>query len=143
MKTYNPTPDMNRKTWYVVDAEGATLGRLASRVATVLRGKHKPTYSPSADMGDFVIVVNADKVHFTGNKATAKQYYYHTGYVGGIRSISLGKLMEKCPEDVIRNAVQGMLPKGPLGRRMFKKLKVYKGEEHPHTAQRPETLKAG
>lgn len=141
MKTYIPKIDQNKKTWYLVDAEGKTLGRLASRIATVLRGKHKPTYTPGMDAGDFVVVVNADKVHYTGNKHSAKRYYHHTGYPGGIRSKTLEQMMESTPEDVIKKAVWGMLPKGPLGRQMYKKLKVYTGGAHPHKAQKPEPLK--
>jgi len=140
MKTYIPKGEQAAKSWYVVDASGKTLGRLASRIATVLRGKHKPTYSPSVDEGDFVIVVNAEKVHTTGNKTRDKLYHHHSGYPGGIKSVSLGKLLENKPEEVIRKAVWGMLPKGPLGRSMFGKLKVYRGGTHPHQAQQPRAL---
>jgi large subunit ribosomal protein L13 len=121
-----------------VDAEVRVLGRLASEVATVLRGKHKPTFTPHVDDGDFVIVVNASKVKLTGRKLEDKVYYHHTGYPGGIKGITAGRLLESKPERVIEHAVRGMLPKGPLGRRMLRKLKVYGGPEHPHAAQRPE-----
>ncbi|HBO84104.1 MAG: 50S ribosomal protein L13 [Deltaproteobacteria bacterium GWC2_42_11] len=130
----------NEKKWLVVDASGKVLGRLASKVATVLRGKHKPSYTPFIDMGDFVIVVNAKKVAFTGKKDTDKIYYHHTMYPGGLRATSLGKLLAEQPEKVIMKAVRGMLPKGRLGRDMLKKLKVYAGTNHPHEAQKPETL---
>jgi large subunit ribosomal protein L13 len=129
-----------QREWYVVDATGQTLGRLATRVAHILRGKHKPTYSPSADAGDFVVVVNADKIHVTGRKMEQKLYYRFTGYPGGLRSTPLRDLLQKHPERVIEHAVRGMLPKNRLGRRMFKKLKVYAGPDHPHTAQQPKPL---
>ncbi len=138
MKTYLPSrDDLENKKWYLVDANERTLGRLAVRIATVLRGKHKPIYTPNTDTGDFVVVVNAEKIAVTGNKLEGKIYYSHSGYIGGIKDISLGKLLEKAPEQVITKAVKGMLPKGPLGRAMLKKLKVYAGENHPHKAQDP------
>lgn len=133
------TPDTDKK-WFVVDAKDYVLGRLASRVALVLRGKHKASFAPHLDNGDFVIVVNAEQIQLTGNKLTQKMYYRHTGYPGGIRGTSAGALLEKYPERVITSAVRGMLPKNRLGRQMLKKLKVYAGAEHPHTAQQPETL---
>jgi large subunit ribosomal protein L13 len=128
------------REWYVVDAEGQTLGRLASKVATILRGKHKPVYTPHLDCGDYVIVVNADKVRVTGRKLDQKLYYRHSGYPGGLRSISLRDQLAKHPDRVLQAAVKGMLPKNKLGRRMFKKLKVYAGDSHPHQAQRPKPL---
>ncbi|MBE9528953.1 MAG: 50S ribosomal protein L13 [Proteobacteria bacterium] len=140
MKTSHPQVDMTKKTWHVVDAEGKTLGRLASRIASVLRGKHTPLYTPSLDMGDFVVVVNAGKISVTGNKLADKNYYHHSGYPGGIKEISLERLLEKKPEEAIKKAVWGMLPKGVLGRAMFKKLKVYATETHPHSAQNPAPL---
>ncbi len=141
MKTFRPKVDEIERKWYVVDAEGKTLGRLASRLAVVLRGKHKPIFTPGMDTGDFIVVVNAGKVAVTGNKLIDKTYYSHSGYPGGIKSITLEKLMEKKPEEAIKKAVWGMLPKGTLGRAMFKKLKVYASADHPHTAQNPESLK--
>lgn len=128
------------RSWFVVDLEGKVLGRAASEIARVLRGKHKPIYSPSVDTGDFVIVVNAEKLKLTGNKMADKQYYHHTGYPGGIRSINAAKLLEKKPEELVKKAVKGMLPKNKLGREMFKKLKVYAGSDHPHAAQQPQEL---
>ena len=140
MKSYVAKPaDIERK-WYVVDAEGKTLGRLATEVATVLRGKHKPTFTPHMDCGDYVIVVNADKVDVTGKKRKEKVYKRHTGYPGGLREITFDKLIAKKPEEIVRHAVKGMMPKGKLGRQMYKKLKVYAGPEHNHQAQKPETL---
>mgnify|MGYP001589178148 CR=1 FL=1 len=130
----------NDKKWFVVDANDKNLGRLASRIATILRGKHKPTYTPFIDTGDFVIVVNAAKVAYTGKKNTDKIYYHHTMYPAGLRAISLGKVLEEKPEEVIKKAVWGMLPKGRLGRDMMKKLKVYAGDKHFHQAQKPEDL---
>ena len=139
-KTYSPTAkDIDRK-WFVVDATGQTLGRLASRIAHVLRGKHKPGFSPHLDMGDHVIVVNAEKVAVTGRKEERKVYYRHTGYPGGIRTTSYREMMEKHPERVIAMAVRGMLPRNVLGRRTLKKLRVYAGPEHRHGAQKPEEL---
>jgi len=140
MKTYVTNPSEVEREWYVVDATGQTLGRLSTRVAHVLRGKHKPTYSPSVDTGDYVIVVNADKVHVTGRKLDQKIYYRYSGYPGGLKEITLRNLLQKHPTRVIKHAVRGMLPKNRLGRRMFKKLKVYAGPDHPHVAQRPEPL---
>lgn len=140
MKTFMPKiEDMQRK-WYIVDAEGKTLGRLASEIAKILRGKHKATFTPHADMGDFVIVVNAEKVVLTGRKLDQKLYKYHTGYPGGLKEIKYRDMMKNKPEEVMMHAVKGMLPKGPLGRQMLKKLRVYKGATHPHEAQKPETL---
>lgn len=140
MKTiWTKEADVER-SWYLVDAEGKTLGRLASQVAAILRGKHKPVYNPSQDMGDFVIVVNADKIHVTGRRMDQKKYYTHSGYVGGLKERTLRQMMEKTPERVIQLAVRGMLPKNVLGRKMIKKLKVYAGPDHPHGAQRPEPL---
>ena len=134
------SPATIERKWYVVDAEGQTLGRLASQVASVLRGKNKPTYTPSMDTGDYVIVVNADKIKVTGKKLDQKIYYRHSDYVGGMKETTLKELLAKKPEDVINFAVKGMLPKGPLGRQMFKKLHVYAGPEHDHAAQKPEVL---
>ena len=128
------------RDWFVVDAEGQTLGRLATRIATVLRGRHKAVYTPHVDVGDFVVVINAEKIKLTANKMKDKVYHWHTGYLGGIRSITAGDLLEKEPTALIEKAVKGMLPRGPLGRSMFKKLKAYVGPEHPHTAQSPKTL---
>ncbi|MFP5310440.1 MAG: 50S ribosomal protein L13 [Actinomycetes bacterium] len=138
MKTYSPSAKDIQRAWYVVDAEGLTLGRLATRVATVLRGKHKPTYTPHMDMGDHVIVVNADKVRLVGEKGGQKVYHRHSGYPGGIKSVPFTRMMERSPERVIEQAVHGMLPKNRLGRAMGKKLKVYAGPEHPHAAQKPQ-----
>ena len=131
--------DVERK-WHVVDAEGETLGRLASRIAPILRGKHKPIYSPSVDCGDYVVVVNAEKIDVTGRRLDQKTYYRHSQYPGGLKKLTLRQQLEKNPERVIATAVRGMLPKNKLGRRMFKKLKVYAGPEHPHQAQQPEPL---
>lgn len=141
MSTFVPkSADINNKKWYVVDAEGVTLGRLATKVASVLRGKHKVIYTPSQDLGDYVIVVNSEKVKFSGKKLDQKIYFHHTGYMGGGRYITLREQMNKNPNKVIEDAVKGMLPKGPLGRQMYKKLFVYKGVEHKHQAQKPEAL---
>ena len=140
MKTFVTKPaDVERK-WYVVDAEGQTLGRLASRIAVVLRGKHKPTFSPAVDCGDYVVVVNADKIAVTGQRMDKKFYYRHSGYPGGLSSISLRDQLEKYPTRPVELAVKGMLPKNSLGRKMIKKLKVYAGPDHPHQAQMPEQL---
>ena len=139
-KTFVAKPADIERVWYVVDATDLTLGRLATQIASVLRGKHKPEYTPHEDVGDFVVVVNAEKVQVTGRKLYQKQYYHHTGYPGGIKSITLRKQLQKHPERVIEHAVRGMLPHGPLGRRQFKKLKVYAGPEHPHQAQSPKPL---
>ncbi|MBX7252280.1 MAG: 50S ribosomal protein L13 [Candidatus Promineofilum sp.] len=140
MKTYVTKPADVERAWYVVDAEGQTLGRLASSVATVLRGKHKPIYSPSVDCGDYVIVVNADKIAVTGRRLEQKRYYRHSLYIGGLKEISLRDQLQQHPERVIESAVRGMLPKNALGRKMFKKLKVYAGGEHPHAAQMPQPM---
>ena len=140
MQTKSFNAENTDRSWYVVDIDGAVLGRVASRIAMVLRGKHKPTYTTNGDTGDFVVVVNAAKVRLTGNKLADKTYYRHSGYLGGLKSIKAGDLMEKDPEALITKAVWGMLPKGPLGRKMFKKLKVYAGSDHPHGAQNPQPL---
>ena len=128
------------RRWYVVDAQGKTLGRLATKIAHILRGKHKPSFSPHLDVGDFVIVVNAEKIRVTGNKLAAKMYYHYTGYFGGLRSVVLGDQLQRHPDRVIIHAVKGMLPKNHLGRAMLRKLKVYKGDKHRHAAQKPEPL---
>ena len=141
MKTYMASPEKVERKWYVVDAAGYTLGRLASEVANVLRGKNKPIYTPHIDTGDYVIVVNADKVKVTGKKLDQKIYYRHSDYVGGMKETTLREMMNKKPERVIELAVKGMLPKGPLGRSMYTKLHVYAGPEHEHAAQKPEELK--
>ena len=140
MKTYMANPDKIERKWYVVDAEGCTLGRLASGVASVLRGKNKPQFTPHVDTGDYVIVVNADKVKVTGKKLDQKIYYHHSDYIGGMKETTLREMMNKHPERVIEYAVKGMLPKGPLGRQMYTKLFVYAGPDHKHAAQKPETL---
>lgn len=133
-------PDKLEKKWYVVDAEGQTLGRMCSEIAKVLRGKNKPEYTPFVDTGDYVIVVNADKIKVSGKKMDQKIYYRHSDYVGGMKSATLKEMLERRPEKVVELAVKGMLPKGPLGRQMMRKLHVYTGAEHPHTAQQPEVL---
>ena len=140
MQTYMANPDKIERKWYVVDAEGCTLGRLASGVASVLRGKNKPQFTPHVDTGDYVIVVNADKIKVTGKKLEQKIYYNHSDYVGGMKETTLKEMMAKKPEKVIELAVKGMLPKGPLGRQMYTKLFVYAGPEHKHEAQKPEAL---
>ena len=140
MKTYTARAEDIEREWFLVNAEGKTLGRLASEIAQVLRGKHKPIYTPHLDCGDFVIVVNAEKVRVTGRKLDQKMYYRHTGYPGGIKSISLRNQLQKHPERVLQAAVRGMLPKNRLGRKLFKKLKVYAGDSHPHQAQQPKVL---
>jgi len=140
MKTYMANPDKIERKWYVVDAEGCTLGRLSSEVAKVLRGKNKPEYTPHIDTGDYVIVINADKIAVTGKKLDQKIYYNHSDYVGGMKETTLREMMNKKPEKVVELAVKGMLPKGPLGRAMIKKLHVYAGAEHAHQAQKPEAL---
>ncbi len=140
MKTYMPNPTEVERKWYVVDAEGQTLGRLTSQIASVLRGKNKPIYTPHADCGDYVIVVNAEKVKVTGKKMDQKIYYHHSEYVGGMKETNLKTMLQKHPERVIEHAVKGMLPKGPLGRSMYKKLFVYAGPDHKHEAQQPEQL---
>ena len=140
MPTPQPIVKEVPRKWYLVDAEGKVLGRLATRVAVLLRGKHKPVYAPNLDVGDHVVVINAEKVHLTGRKRTDKIYRWHTGYIGGLREVSAAEMLKSRPERVIEWAVQGMLPKGRLGRAMARKLKVYRGREHPHTAQRPEVF---
>jgi len=140
MKTYTAKVEELEREWFVVDAEGKTLGRLASEIAQILRGKHKPIYTPHVDCGDFVIVVNADKVHVTGNKLDQKMYYRHSGYPGGLTEINLRRLLDTHPDRVIQAAVKGMLPKNKLGRRMIKKLKIYAEPTHPHEAQQPKVL---
>ncbi len=140
MKTFMAKEQETDRRWFVVDARDKVLGRLATQVATRLRGKHKPVYTPHADTGDFIVVINADKVALTGRKWSNKNYYRHTGYMGGLKQITAKKLLEKRPEDLLRFAVRGMLPKNSLGRRQLKKLKVYAGSEHPHQAQQPEAL---
>ena len=140
MKTFMASPATIDRKWYVVDATGMTLGRLASEVASVLRGKKKPIFTPHIDTGDYVIIINAEKVAVTGKKLDQKVYYHHSDYVGGMKSATLREKLNKKPEEVIEHAVKGMLPKGPLGREMYKKLFVYAGPEHTHAAQKPETL---
>ncbi len=140
MRTFTEKQAEIEREWYVVDAEGQTLGRLASRVAPILKGKHKPTYTPYLDCGDFVIVINAEKVRVTGRKLDQVYYHHHSGYPGGLRSVSLREQLGKHPERVLQAAVRGMLPKNKLGRRMIKKLKVYAGDAHPHQAQQPKPL---
>ncbi|MCI9525567.1 MAG: 50S ribosomal protein L13 [Lachnospiraceae bacterium] len=140
MKTFIANPATIERKWYVVDAEGKTLGRLASEIAKVLRGKNKPIFTPHLDMGDYVIVVNAAKVKVTGKKLSQKIYYHHSGYVGGMKETTLKEMLANKPERVVELAVKGMLPKGPLGRQMYKKLFVYAGPEHKHEAQKPEVL---
>ncbi|MER3457170.1 MAG: 50S ribosomal protein L13 [candidate division GAL15 bacterium] len=140
MRTYQQKPSEVQRQWFLVDAQGKVLGRVASRIAAILRGKHKPTFTPHVDGGDFVVVVNAEKVRLTGRKLQEKVYYWHTGYPGGIRSATAAQMLERKPEWVIQKAVQRMLPKNPLGRRMLKKLKVYRGPEHPHAAQQPKPI---
>lgn len=138
MKSYIAKPQEVEHKWYVIDAEGKTLGKLASEAASILRGKKKPIYTPHVDCGDYVIVVNAEKVHVTGKKETDKIYKSYSGHPGGLKEITLGEMREKKPEEIIRHAIKGMMPKGKLGRQMYKKLKVYAGSEHPHAAQNPE-----
>ena len=140
MKTYVATPADRQRDWYVVDAEGQTLGRLATRIADALRGKRKPEYTPHVDTGDFIVVVNAEKIRVTGDKLAQKRYWRHSGYPGGIKSQTLGDLLERRPEEVIRRAVKGMLPRNRLARAQLRKLKVYAGAEHPHQAQKPQQL---
>ena len=140
MKTFLANPATIERKWYVVDAEGKTLGRLASEIAKVLRGKNKPVFTPHLDMGDYVIVVNAEKVKVTGKKLNQKIYYHHSGYVGGMKETTLKNMLADKPERVVELAVKGMLPKGPLGRQMYKKLFVYAGPEHKHAAQKPEAF---
>jgi large subunit ribosomal protein L13 len=140
VKTFSARAEDIERKWFVVDAQGQTLGRLATRIATVLRGKHKPVYTPHLDCGDYVIVVNADKIHVTGQKLEQKTYYRHSGYPGGLRQVSLRRQLQVHPDRVIEAAVRGMLPHNRLGRKMFKKLKVYAGPTHPHAAQQPTAL---
>ncbi|MBQ1208227.1 MAG: 50S ribosomal protein L13 [Lachnospiraceae bacterium] len=140
MKTFMASPATIDRKWYVVDAQGQTLGRLASEVAKVLRGKNKPIYTPHMDCGDYVVIVNADKIVVTGKKLDQKIYYHHSGFVGGMKETTLREMLQKKPEQVVELAVKGMLPKGPLGRQMNTKLHVYAGAEHPHAAQKPEVL---
>ena len=140
MKTFHVRKGDVEKKWYLVDAQGKVLGRLASEIAKVLRGKNSPIFSPHVDTGDFVIVVNAEKIKLTGDKLKKKTYYHHSGYPGGIKSITAEKLLVKKPEELIRRAVKGMLPKNRLGRKIFKKLKIYAGPDHPHEAQQPQHL---
>jgi len=140
MNTFMANPAAIERKWYLVDANGKTLGRLATEVASVLRGKNKPVFTPHVDTGDYVIVINAEKITVSGNKLDEKQYRHHTGYVGGLKSVSLREMLAKKPTAVVEKAVRGMLPKGALGNQMYKKLHVYAGPEHPHTAQQPEVL---
>jgi len=140
MKTFMASPATIDRKWYVVDAQGQTLGRLASEVAKVLRGKNKPIYTPHVDCGDYVVIVNADKIVVTGKKLDQKIYYHHSGWIGGMKETTLREMLQKKPEQVVELAVKGMLPKGTLGRQMYTKLHVYAGAEHPHAAQKPEVL---
>ncbi len=140
MRTFSAKPAEVKRDWYVIDAEGKTLGRLATEVARRLRGKHKPEYTPHVDTGDYIIVINAEKIGVTGNKESDKMYHHHTGYIGNLKTVSLGKLRKTFPDRIIRKAVEGMLPKNPLGRAMYKKLKVYAGSSHDHQAQQPKVL---
>jgi large subunit ribosomal protein L13 len=140
MKTFSAKAETVKRDWYVVDATDKTLGRLSTEIAKRLRGKHKPEYTPHVDTGDYIVVINAEKVRVTGRKTTDKIYHHHTGYPGGLKSISFEKLIERAPERVIETAVKGMLPKNPLGRDMYRKLKVYAGGKHNHEAQQPKTL---
>jgi large subunit ribosomal protein L13 len=140
MKTYVATPANRQRDWYVVDAEGKTLGRLATQLADALRGKRKPEYTPHCDTGDFVVVINAEKIRVTGNKVNDKLYHRHSGYPGGLRTRTLGEMLQRRPEEVIRKAVKGMLPRNRLGRQQLTKLKVYAGPEHPHEAQNPKPM---
>ncbi len=139
-KTISAKPNEVERTWYVVDAEGKTLGRLSTEIARILRGKHKPSYTPHVDTGDYVIVINADKVRVTGKRLDQKMYYRHSGYMGGLKTVPLRRMLETHPERVIEHAVKGMLPKNRLGRQMYKKLKVYASPDHPHQAQQPQPL---
>ena len=140
MKTYSAKAETVERDWFLIDADGKTLGRLASEIARRLRGKHKAVYTPHVDTGDYIVVINAEKVKVTGNKAKNKMYYSHSGYMGGLKQINFEDLIQKAPERVIETAVQGMLPKNPLGRAMFRKLKVYAGAQHKHAAQQPQVL---
>jgi len=143
MKTFSAKAETVKRDWYIVDAAEKTLGRLATEIALRLRGKHKPEYTPHVDTGDYIVVINSDKIRVTGNKMKGKIYYHHTGYPGGIKDISFEKLRAKKSEMIIQKAVKGMLPKNPLGRAMFRKLRVYRGAEHDHAAQQPKTLEIG
>ena len=140
MKTFSANANNVKRDWFLVDADGKTLGRLATEVASRLRGKHKPEFTPHADAGDYIVIVNAEKIRVTGNKFEDKMYHHHTGYVGNLKSVSFKDLQNKKPKAIIQNAVKGMLPKGPIGRQMFKKMKVFTGPNHPHTAQQPQPL---
>jgi len=140
MKTFTAKPATVRRDWYVVDADGKTLGRLATELARRLRGKHKPEFTPHVDTGDYIVVINASKVHVTGNKIADKTYYHHTGYIGNMKSETLGKRLQRAPEQVIEEAVKGMLPKNSLGRQMLTKLRIFAGGEHTHQAQQPQAL---
>ncbi|MBO1519274.1 50S ribosomal protein L13 [Oceanisphaera pacifica] len=140
MKTFVAKPETVKRDWYVVDAEGKTLGRLATEIALRLRGKHKPEFTPHVDCGDYIVVVNAEKVQVSGNKSEDKIYHSHTGFPGGLKSVSFEQLIERKPEMVIESAVRGMLPRGPLGRAMFRKMKVFSGAQHNHAAQQPQVL---
>ena len=140
MKTYTATPSTIKRDWFVIDASDKVLGRLATTVADRLRGKHKPEYTPNIDTGDYIVIINAEKVRVTGRKFTDKKYYRHSGYPGGLKETTFDKMQEKAPEEIIKKAVKGMMPKGPLGREMFRKLKIYAGPEHQHSAQQPTAL---
>ena len=140
MKTFSAKPEEVKQDWYVIDATGKTLGRLSTEIARRLRGKHKPEYTPHVDTGDYIVVINAENIRVTGNKMQDKMYYRYTGYIGNLKSISLAKLLKHAPERVLKFSVKGMLPRGPLGRAMFRKLKVYAGTEHNHAAQQPQVL---
>jgi large subunit ribosomal protein L13 len=140
MKTFSAKPAEVRRDWFVVDATGKTLGRLSTEIARRLRGKHKPVYTPHVDTGDYIVVVNAEKIRVTGNKLKDKMYHHHTGYIGNLKSVSLEKLLDEAPERALQHAVKGMLPRGPLGRQMLTKLRVFAGPEHTHTAQQPVPL---
>ena len=140
MKTFQGSPDNVEMKWYLIDAEGQTLGRLASQIASIIRGKNKPTYTPHADTGDFVVVINAEKINVTGNKLNNKIYYNHSGYAGGLKKRTLKEMLEKKPEEVLRKAIWGMLPHNRLGRKLMGKVKIYAGTEHPHEAQQPVLL---
>ncbi|HKK03783.1 MAG TPA: 50S ribosomal protein L13 [Gammaproteobacteria bacterium] len=140
MKTFSAKPESVRRDWFVVDATGKTLGRLATELARRLRGKHKPEFTPHVDTGDYIVVINAEKVHVTGRKMTDKMYYHHTGYIGHMKSESLSKRLDRAPEQVLEEAVKGMLPKNSLGRQMIKKLRIFAGAEHTHQAQQPQAL---
>ena len=140
MTTLSAKPAEVRRNWYLVDATDKTLGRLSTEIARRLRGKHKPEYTPHVDTGDYIVVINAEKIRVTGNKRSDKMYHHHTGYIGNLKSINFEKLLDKAPERIIQHSVKGMLPKNPLGRSMFKKLRVFAGPEHPHQAQQPQPL---